>query len=203
MEAEIQEARRLLYVGMTRAKDRLILTRAQRRAGLPTGGSLFLAEAGLIGHQSGIPPALAAPVTSGRYPMRLVACALPLLAGAPSVMAAQVTIALPHVQGPVVRATLGPIAVVATARRTRGERSRQTGQPPTHSSHSTVTKGHATAAGFWPQLSAIWGRTIVMAVKAQSPASTARGSSVMCSVDTVSNCRARPESRHQPVTRYL
>ena len=64
MEAEIQEARRLLYVGMTRAKDRLVLTRSQRRAGLPTGGSLFLAEAGLIGHQSGIPPALAAPVTS-------------------------------------------------------------------------------------------------------------------------------------------
>jgi ATP-dependent DNA helicase UvrD/PcrA len=64
MEAEIQEARRLLYVGMTRAKDRLVLTRAQRRAGLPTGGSLFLAEAGLLQPQSGIPPALAAPVTS-------------------------------------------------------------------------------------------------------------------------------------------
>jgi hypothetical protein len=32
MEEEIQEARRLLYVGMTRAKDRLILTRAERRS---------------------------------------------------------------------------------------------------------------------------------------------------------------------------
>ena len=37
-EHEIQEARRLLYVGMTRAKDRLVLTRAGLRAGRPTGG---------------------------------------------------------------------------------------------------------------------------------------------------------------------
>jgi DNA helicase-2/ATP-dependent DNA helicase PcrA len=44
---EIQEARRLLYVGMTRAKDRLVLTRAAQRGGRPTGGSLFLREAGL------------------------------------------------------------------------------------------------------------------------------------------------------------
>jgi DNA helicase II / ATP-dependent DNA helicase PcrA len=64
VEEEIQEARRLLYVGMTRAKDRLVLTRAQRRLGLPTGGSLFLVEAGLHGARSGIPPALALPVTS-------------------------------------------------------------------------------------------------------------------------------------------
>jgi DNA polymerase III epsilon subunit family exonuclease len=45
--AEIQEARRLLYVGMTRAKDRLVLTRVDRRDGRPAGGSLFLREAGL------------------------------------------------------------------------------------------------------------------------------------------------------------
>jgi len=64
IEDEIQEARRLLYVGMTRAKDRLVLTRAQRRGGLPTGGSLFLTEAGLMGRQSGTPPALALPATS-------------------------------------------------------------------------------------------------------------------------------------------
>jgi superfamily I DNA/RNA helicase/DNA polymerase III epsilon subunit-like protein len=44
---EIQEARRLLYVGMTRAKDRLVLTRALQRDGRPTGGDLFLREAGL------------------------------------------------------------------------------------------------------------------------------------------------------------
>jgi superfamily I DNA/RNA helicase len=64
IEDEIQEARRLLYVGMTRAKDRLVLTRAHRRGGLPTGGSLFLTEAGLMGRQSGTPPALAIPATS-------------------------------------------------------------------------------------------------------------------------------------------
>jgi DNA helicase-2/ATP-dependent DNA helicase PcrA len=46
-EQEIQEARRLLYVGMTRAKDRLILTRATRRGGRETGGEMLLREAGL------------------------------------------------------------------------------------------------------------------------------------------------------------
>ena len=46
-QQEIQEARRLLYVGMTRAKDRLVLTRAVHRDGRPTGGDLFLREAGL------------------------------------------------------------------------------------------------------------------------------------------------------------
>ncbi len=45
---EIQEARRLLYVGMTRAKDRLVLTRSSQRDGRPTGGDLFLREAGLV-----------------------------------------------------------------------------------------------------------------------------------------------------------
>lgn len=44
---EIEEARRLLYVGMTRARDRLVLTRAQRRFGRDTGGSGFLNEMGL------------------------------------------------------------------------------------------------------------------------------------------------------------
>jgi peptidoglycan DL-endopeptidase LytE len=46
--------------------------------------------------------------------MKLVACALPLLAGLPSVMSAQVQISVPRLQRPVVRATLGPMAVVAT-----------------------------------------------------------------------------------------
>ncbi len=41
---EVTEARRLLYVGMTRAEDRLVLTRADRRAGRDTGGSRFLEE---------------------------------------------------------------------------------------------------------------------------------------------------------------
>jgi DNA helicase-2/ATP-dependent DNA helicase PcrA len=46
-EADIREARRLLYVGMTRARDRLVLTRAERREGRHAGGDLFLREAGL------------------------------------------------------------------------------------------------------------------------------------------------------------
>jgi DNA helicase-2/ATP-dependent DNA helicase PcrA len=43
-----QEARRLLYVGMTRGKDRLVLTRVDRRNGKPGGGSRFLEEMGLV-----------------------------------------------------------------------------------------------------------------------------------------------------------
>src|SRR5918992_5543330 len=46
--------------------------------------------------------------------MKLVACALPLLAGLPSVMAAQVTLSIPRLQRPVVKAALGPVSVVAT-----------------------------------------------------------------------------------------
>jgi len=45
---EVEEARRLLYVGMTRTKDRLVLTKARERGGKPTGGSQFLDEVGLI-----------------------------------------------------------------------------------------------------------------------------------------------------------
>jgi len=44
---EIEEGRRLLYVGMTRAKDRLVLTRAGVRGGADTGGTRYLAEIGL------------------------------------------------------------------------------------------------------------------------------------------------------------
>ena len=44
---EIEEARRLLYVGMTRAKDRLVLTRCATRGGETTGGTRFLDEMGL------------------------------------------------------------------------------------------------------------------------------------------------------------
>jgi superfamily I DNA/RNA helicase len=42
--SEIEEARRLLYVGMTRAMDRLVMTRVVRREGEPTGGHQFLDE---------------------------------------------------------------------------------------------------------------------------------------------------------------
>jgi superfamily I DNA/RNA helicase/inhibitor of KinA sporulation pathway (predicted exonuclease) len=45
---EIEEARRLLYVGMTRAKDRLVLSRTAVRRGNPTGGHRFLDEMGLV-----------------------------------------------------------------------------------------------------------------------------------------------------------
>ena len=44
---EIEEARRLLYVGMTRARERLVLTRVERRFGRDAGGSTFLEEMGL------------------------------------------------------------------------------------------------------------------------------------------------------------
>jgi len=43
----IDEERRLLYVGMTRAEDRLVLTRVRERHGVPTGGAQFLDELGL------------------------------------------------------------------------------------------------------------------------------------------------------------
>jgi cell wall-associated NlpC family hydrolase len=46
--------------------------------------------------------------------MKLIACALPLLAGLPSVLSAQVTLSLPRLSRPAVRATLGPIGIVAT-----------------------------------------------------------------------------------------
>jgi superfamily I DNA/RNA helicase len=45
---EVEEARRLLYVGMTRTKDRLVLTRVESRGGKPTGRHRFLDEMGLV-----------------------------------------------------------------------------------------------------------------------------------------------------------
>jgi superfamily I DNA/RNA helicase len=44
---EIEESRRLLYVGMTRARERLVLTRVERRWGQDAGGSSLLDEMGL------------------------------------------------------------------------------------------------------------------------------------------------------------
>jgi len=52
---DIEESRRLLYVGMTRARERLLLTRVERRFGRLTGGSALLEELQLI------PDAAAAP----------------------------------------------------------------------------------------------------------------------------------------------
>jgi DNA polymerase III epsilon subunit family exonuclease len=47
-DGEVEEARRLVYVGMTRARDRLTLTRVERRFGRETGGTRFLEEMGLL-----------------------------------------------------------------------------------------------------------------------------------------------------------
>ena len=44
---EVEEARRLLYVGMTRTEERLVLTCVVARGGKPTGGHRFLDEMGL------------------------------------------------------------------------------------------------------------------------------------------------------------
>ena len=48
---QLEESRRVFYVGMTRAKDRLVFTRALSRGGKPTGGARFLDELGLSGAQ--------------------------------------------------------------------------------------------------------------------------------------------------------
>ncbi|HEU4722366.1 MAG TPA: UvrD-helicase domain-containing protein [Gemmatimonadaceae bacterium] len=46
--AQLEEARRLLYVGMTRAKDRLVLTHVRERGERAGGGHRFLDEMGLV-----------------------------------------------------------------------------------------------------------------------------------------------------------
>ncbi|HJR15774.1 MAG TPA: UvrD-helicase domain-containing protein [Gemmatimonadales bacterium] len=58
---EIQEGRRLLYVGMTRARHRLVLTHSERRGGYDAQGKLFLTEAGLALEDAGIPHAQEVP----------------------------------------------------------------------------------------------------------------------------------------------
>jgi DNA helicase-2/ATP-dependent DNA helicase PcrA len=44
---EIEEARRLLYVGMTRTRDRLVMTHVLTRNGSETRGHRFLDEMGV------------------------------------------------------------------------------------------------------------------------------------------------------------
>jgi DNA polymerase III epsilon subunit family exonuclease len=48
-QEEIREARRLLYVAMTRAKEKLTITHCRERGGKPSGGTMFLDEMGLVG----------------------------------------------------------------------------------------------------------------------------------------------------------
>jgi superfamily I DNA/RNA helicase len=43
-KSEVEEARRLLYVGMTRTKRRLVMTRCRMRGEKTTGGQRFLDE---------------------------------------------------------------------------------------------------------------------------------------------------------------
>lgn len=47
VKSELEEARRLLYVGMTRTKERLVMTAARSRGEKTTGGHRFLDEMGL------------------------------------------------------------------------------------------------------------------------------------------------------------
>ena len=70
--------------------------------------------------------------------MKLAVCALSLFAGLPSLTSAQIRITLPRLPRPAVRATLGPIAVVATlgghrasVRATRAARRTPTGRART------------------------------------------------------------------------
>jgi cell wall-associated NlpC family hydrolase len=74
--------------------------------------------------------------------MKLVACALPLLAGLPSVMAAQVTLSIPRLQRPVVKAALGPVSISATLGG-HGVRVRAT---PASRSKATAPRARTTAA---------------------------------------------------------
>ncbi len=64
-QGEVNEARRLLYVAMTRAKDRLTLTHSRQRAGRSTGGTRFLEEMGLVEPK---PPTH--PLTANPYPVK-------------------------------------------------------------------------------------------------------------------------------------
>lgn len=57
-KGEIEEHRRLLYVGMTRAEDRLVMTRVDARGGRPAGGNRFLDEMGIVASVPALPAAL-------------------------------------------------------------------------------------------------------------------------------------------------
>lgn len=69
-EPDIQEARRLLYVGMTRARERLVLSRVERRFGMDSGGSAFLEEMGLEVQPMGAPVEVANGGPARQYPTR-------------------------------------------------------------------------------------------------------------------------------------
>jgi len=54
-KGDIEEHRRLLYVGMTRAMDRLVMTRVDVRGGRPAGGHRFLEEMGVVPSKPPLP----------------------------------------------------------------------------------------------------------------------------------------------------
>jgi len=58
----------LLYVGMTRAQERLVLTRVERRFGMEAGGSGFLEEMGLEATPPVTSPAPESGRTSSAFP---------------------------------------------------------------------------------------------------------------------------------------
>jgi hypothetical protein len=53
---ELEEARRLLYVAMTRTKDRLVMTRVKSRGEKVTGGQRFFDEMGIAPREAGNGP---------------------------------------------------------------------------------------------------------------------------------------------------
>lgn len=59
---EIEESRRLLYVGMTRAQDRLYMTCTVERRTIPSRGHRFLTEMGITPHSSSAPTPQVPPV---------------------------------------------------------------------------------------------------------------------------------------------
>jgi cell wall-associated NlpC family hydrolase len=79
--------------------------------------------------------------------MKLVVCALSLLAGLPSLMSAQISIILPRLQRPAVRATLGPIAVIATlsGHRVSARAARAPRRTPTGRAHPAAAAGASAA----------------------------------------------------------
>jgi cell wall-associated NlpC family hydrolase len=87
--------------------------------------------------------------------MKLLACALPLLAGLPSVMSGQVSLSVPRLPHPALRATLGPISLVATlsghsvALRAAPRRPRPTvrGDSPRTAVRASVSAGRVLATG--------------------------------------------------------
>ena len=73
--------------------------------------------------------------------MKRIACVLPLLAGIPSALVAQVTLSFPRIQRPVVRAAVGPLTIVASI----GNRGGKLTQPGTETHRTSGL--HASAAG--------------------------------------------------------